>query len=163
MKTATRWILGTTGLAGAAALVAGAALSVYALRTLPPLSGTMALTGLSAPVQVHRDGADVTHILAQTPLDAFRTLGAVHAQERGWQLEFNRRVIQGTLSEVLGPATLETDKLLRTLGIARAAQAQWQGLPDHAQAALQAYADGVIAALASGTLAPNPELVLLGI
>lgn len=163
MKTATRWILGTTGLAGAAALVAGAALSVYALRTLPPLSGTMALTGLSAPVQVHRDGADVTHILAQTPLDAFRTLGAVHAQERGWQLEFNRRVIQGTLSEVLGPATLETDKLLRTLGIARAAQAQWQGLPDHAQAALHAYADGVNAAMASGTLAPTPEFVLLGI
>ena len=44
-------------------------------------------------------------------------------------MEFNRRVIHGELSEVFGPATLDTDKLLRTLGIAQAAKWQWQGLP----------------------------------
>jgi penicillin amidase len=163
MHKATRFALSALAVATAATLVAGAGLSVYAMRSLPPLAGSLSLPGLSAPAQVRRDASDVTHIFAQTPLDAFRTLGMVHAQERAWQLEFNRRVIHGTLSEVLGPATLQTDKLLRTLGIARAAQAQWEGLPDHAKAALQAYADGVNAAMASGTQARTPEFVVLGI
>ena len=44
-------------------------------------------------------------IQAQSARDAWFSLGYVHAQERGWQLEFNRRVMHGELSEVLGPAT----------------------------------------------------------
>ena len=163
MRTPTQIALAVLALTGAAALTAGAGLSVYALRSLPPMNGQLTLTGLSAPAVVRRDAADVTHIQAQTPLDALRALGMVHAQERAWQMEFNRRVIQGRLSEVLGPATLETDKLLRTLGIAQAAQAQWEGLPADAKAALQAYAEGVNAAVASGHQTRTPEFVLLGI
>ena len=93
----------------------------------------MRAPGLAAPVQLRRDASDVTHIEAQSRPDAYFALGWVHAQERGWQLEFNRRVMHGELSEVLGAATLETDKLMRTLGIMRAAQAQWERLPADAQ------------------------------
>ncbi|MDO8374386.1 MAG: penicillin acylase family protein, partial [Polaromonas sp.] len=92
-----------------------AALAVYAARAFPALDGELKLPALAAPVSVARDGADVTHIKAQSPRDAWMALGYVHAQERGWQLEFNRRVMHGELSEVLGEATLDTDKLMRTL------------------------------------------------
>ncbi|HXE46995.1 MAG TPA: penicillin acylase family protein, partial [Ramlibacter sp.] len=89
-------------------------------------------------------------------------LGWVHAQERGWQLEFNRRVMHGELSEVLGPATLETDKLLRTLGIMQSAQAQWQRLPDDAKAVIQAYANGINSFHADAGQALPPEFHILG-
>src|SRR4051794_32761037 len=108
-------------------LVLGAALYVW--RSFPALDGEIRAPGLTASVQVRRDSADVTHIEAQSQADAFFAIGYVHAQERGWQLEFNRRVMHGQLSEVFGPKTLETDKLMRRLGIMQAAQAQWDRVP----------------------------------
>ncbi len=76
-----------------------------------------------------------------------------------WRLQ--RRIGAGRLSEVLGEATLETDQFLRTLGVYRAAQASWSSLTPEAQAALQAYADGVNAYLAENHPLP-PEFVILG-
>src|SRR5512133_4396116 len=100
------------------------AAGVYAWRSFPQLDGEIHAAGLGAPVQVRRDTSDVTHIEAQGLADAYFALGWVHAQERSWQLEFNRRVMHGELSEILGAGTLQTDKLLRTLGIVQAAQGQ---------------------------------------
>ena len=148
---------------GGGVLVGGAVVSVYAMHSLPKLSGQTTLAGLSAGVSVRRDQADVTHILATQPLDAYRALGMVHAQERPWQLALNRRVMHGTLSEVFGPVSLPVDKLMRTLGIAQAAQAQWAGLPPDAKEVLQAYADGINAHMASGAQADSPEFKLLGL
>ena len=144
-------------------LAAGGVVSVGAVRSLPQLDGQLKLKPLSGPVQVRRDLADVTHIEAGTALDAWRALGFVHAQERGWQLEFNRRLMRGELSEILGPATLETDKLLRTLGIARVAERQLARLPEATRAALQAYADGIAQAQATGAAGHSPEFRLLGV
>jgi penicillin amidase len=147
----------------AAALAGGGALSVYALRSLPQLDGQWVLPGLQGKVTVQRDTADVTHIRAQTRLDAFRALGMVHAQERAWQLELNRRVMHGRLSEVFGPAALATDQLLLTLGIRRAAKAQFDALPADAKQALQTYAEGINAFLANTAQPAGPEFKLLGI
>ena len=138
-----RWIRRLFTVLGLLLVTAIATLAWYVQQTLPRTDGTLPLAGLSAPVQVKRDASDVTHILASRPTDAWKALGYVHAQERGWQLEFNRRVMRGALSEVLGPATLETDKLMRTLGIRTAAQRQHAALPADAKAALRAYSDGV--------------------
>jgi penicillin G amidase len=49
--------------------------------------------------------------------------GFLHAQERLWQMELNRRVARGTLAAVLGEAALPTDRLTRTLGFWPLAQA----------------------------------------
>jgi len=144
-------------------LIAGGVVSVGAVRSLPTLDGQLQLKGLSAAVQVRRDGADVTHIEAQSALDAWRALGFAHAQERGWQLEFNRRLMRGELSEILGPATLDTDKLMRTLGIARVAERQLARLPESTRVALQAYADGIAQARAVGQAGQSPEFRLLGV
>ena len=145
------------------ALVAGGVLMVQMQRSLPKLDGSLSLPGLKAPVEVSRDAADVTHIQAASAQDAWRALGFVHAQERGWQLEFNRRLMRGELSEILGPATLGTDKLMRTLGIMQAAKAQLQGLSSTTRLALQAYSEGIAAAHASGAAGGSPEFRLLGV
>lgn len=144
-------------------LLLAAAIGIYVCRSFPALDGELKLSGLTAAVSVARDGADVTHIKAQSPRDAWMALGYVHAQERGWQLEFNRRVMHGELSELLGEATLDTDKLMRTLGIMEAAQRQWQGLPAEAKQALQAYSDGINAFYAGSAQALSPEFHILGV
>jgi len=139
------------------------AFGIYVWRTFPSLDGELKAAGLAAPVQVRRDASDVTHIEAQSVQDAYYALGWVHAQERSWQLEFNRRVMHGELSEVFGPAALETDKLIRTLGIVQAAQAQWQKASPEGKALLEAYARGINAFHASSSQALPPEFHILGI
>lgn len=158
-----RWIKRLFGLLSLLVVLAAALAAFYAWRTLPKTEGSLNLAGLSAPVKVHRDASDVTHILAGTPRDAWMAMGYVHAQERGWQLEFNRRIMRGTLSEVLGPTTLETDRLMRTLGLRNAAIRQLEGLPAEARESLQAYSDGVNAFFAHTEQLPTPEFLLLGI
>ncbi len=145
------------------ALLASAAAGIYIYRTFPAMNGKLRATGLQAPVAVSRDAADVTHIKAQAPRDAWFAIGYVHAQERGWQLEFNRRVMHGELSEAFGPATLETDKLLRALGIVQAAERQWQGLPAEGKDAIQAYSDGINSFYATSSQALSPEFHVLGV
>ena len=158
-----RWIKGFFKLLVVLLVAAAVVAAYYAQSSLPKMNGTLQLNGLSAPVKVHRDASDVTHILASRPTDAWKAMGYVHAQERGWQLEFNRRVMRGALSEVLGPATLETDKLMRTLGIREAAKRQWDGLPSDARLALEAYSEGVNAFFANSSQARSPEFLLLGV
>jgi penicillin amidase len=143
-----------------AALLLTAALYVW--RSLPKLDGEMRVPGLEQNVTLRRDGADVTHIQAATPQDAWFALGYVHAQERAWQLAFNRRVMHGTLSEVLGPATLETDRLLRTLDIMGVAEAQYRNLPESAREPLQRYSDGINAFFKHSPQALPPEFWLVG-
>jgi penicillin amidase len=158
-----RWIRRLAALLGFVLVLLVALAAFYVQRSLPQMSGSLALPGLSAPVKVQRDASDVTHILASRPTDAWMAMGYVHAQERGWQLEFNRRVMRGQLSEVLGPATLETDRLMRTLGIREAARAQFDGLPPEAKEAVKAYSAGINAFFAQGGQALSPEFLLLGI
>ena len=139
------------------------ATGIYVNRTFAVLDGEVKVAGLKAPVSVTRDAADVTHIKAQSPADAWFSIGYVHAQERGWQLEFNRRVMHGELSEAFGAATLETDKLLRTLGIMQAAERQWQALPVEGRDAMQAYSNGINAFYAQSSQALSPEFHILGV
>ncbi|TYK73682.1 penicillin acylase family protein [Comamonas sp. Z3] len=159
------WLRRTWHLAAAACglvLLAGAALAVYGVRAQPHLDGKLVLDGLERSVWVRRDDSDVTHISADSPQDAWRALGFVHAQERGWQLEFNRRLMQGRLSETLGPATLEMDKLMRALDIHGAGRRQYAALPPAVQEALQAYSQGIAAFHARPAQAAAPEFLLLG-
>ncbi len=133
------------------------------LRTsLPKTSGTVQLAGLERPVEIVRDEYGVPHIFAETDNDAFFALGYVHAQDRMWQMEFQRRVGAGRLSEILGEATLTTDKFLRTLGPYRAAETAWPALSDSTQAMFISYAAGVNAWLDEGYTLP-PEFLILGV
>jgi len=147
----------------AGALLAGAGVALYAQRAFPAVDGQMRVSGLREAVRVQRDAADVTHIRAQSAQDAWFAMGYVHAQERTWQLEFNRRVMHGQLSEIFGDATLETDKLMRALDIMGHARRQYAGLPAQAREALQAYSQGIRAFHKDLPQALPPEFHVLGV
>ena len=114
---------------------------------LPQAGGTIRVAGPSAAIEVIRDGWGIPHVRASSEHDAAFGLGYVHAQDRLWQMEFQRRLAAGRLSEILGPAALETDRLFRTLGVRRAAVAATGLLPPEARAYLDAYVRGVNAFL----------------
>jgi len=158
-----RWVIRLLAVLLGLLLLLIVGVAVYGWRSLPQQDGRLALHGLRHEVQVNRDASDVTHILAQDPRDAWMALGYVHAQERAWQLEFNRRLMRGELSAAFGASTLETDKLMRTLGIHQVAQRQLQALSEDARIALRAYSDGVNAFFAEGRQALPPEFHVLGI
>ena len=146
-------------------VVAFAAAAGYAWlrQSLPQFDGTVALTGLKAPVEIVRDRYGVPHIHASSVEDAQFGLGFAHAQDRLWQMEMNRRIGSGRLSEALGAATLDADKFLRTLGVRRAAEATLKSLSPEARAQLDAYAAGVNAFLAQRSGPLPPEFLLTGI
>ncbi len=89
----------------------------FAARSLPDYDDTVEVAGVSAPVEIVRDNANVPHIFGQSDEDVFFGLGFAHAQDRLWQLITLRRTAQGRLSEVFGTATITTDKLMRSYDI----------------------------------------------
>ena len=135
---------------------------VYLRRSLPTTSGTVILSGLDGEVEIVRDADGVPHIFATTDHDAFFAQGYVHAQDRMWQMDFQRRVGAGRLSEVLGESTIKSDQFLRTLGTYRAAKRDWDALNERTQQTLEAYADGVNAWINEKHPLP-PEYLILGV
>src|SRR6476660_8911292 len=115
------------------AIVAAGAGYLYLRQSLPQMSGEIAVAGVSGPVDIVRDADAIPHIFASTKADALFGLGYVHAQDRLWQMEFQRRIGHGRLCEIFGPATIPQDRFLRTVGFARAAQAAWLALPERAR------------------------------
>ena len=68
----------------------------FVQRTLPQTSGTLQVNGLHGTVSVLRDTYGVPHITGNDLHDVIFAQGYVTAQDRLFQLEFNRRVAQGT-------------------------------------------------------------------
>src|SRR5687768_4891320 len=158
MKSLTRLV----GILLAILVVAATGGFLYLRQSLPAWQGEVEVPGLSASVEILRDRFGVPHIFAQSERDAHFALGFVHAQDRLWQMEMNRRIGAGRLAEALGPAGLETDRFLRTLGVRRAAQANLERLDAETRAALDAYAAGLNAFLGTDPVLP-PEFLLLGV
>lgn len=105
--------------------------------------GTFTVEGLGETVEVLRDRYGIPHIRSQNEADLWRAQGFVHAQDRLWQMEQNRRIGYGTLAEVFGETAIEADRFSRIIGFARAAAAEAAQLDEETRAALQAYVDGV--------------------
>jgi len=133
----------------------------YRQASQPDTAGTLKLPGLRDKVLIVRDGNAVPHIRAADKLDAFYALGFVHAQDRLWQMQMNKRVVAGRLAEILGPGALDTDKFLRTLGIRRNAEAIYARAPAETRAALEAYAAGVNAYIDTRKSPLPPEFLIL--
>ncbi|CAN1518019.1 COG2366 Protein related to penicillin acylase [Burkholderiaceae bacterium] len=157
----TRWLKRIAKFLLLALLALGAGFGVWVFHTLPMVDGALKVAGLSQRVQINRDTDDVVHIQAQSSRDAAFALGFAHAQDRSWQLEFNRRLMHGELSEILGEVTLPTDKLIRTLGLMQAAQRQYDNLPAEVREQLQAYSDGINSFHANRPQGLPPEFALL--
>lgn len=104
------------------------------------------LKGLHDSVQIIVDSRGVPHIYAKNDRDLFYAIGFMHAKDRLWQMDIQRRMAEGRLSEVLGKGALKMDIYMRTIGLARAAKVTADLIrskyPYYADL-YQAYADGV--------------------
>ncbi|MEO0409553.1 MAG: penicillin acylase family protein, partial [Cyanobacteria bacterium P01_A01_bin.135] len=96
---------------------------------------------------VERDSAGVVHIRAENNADLFTALGFVHASDRLWQMDFQRRLVAGNLAEVAGPAALEQDIFQRTLGLQRAAALAYRNLDLETRQVVDDYTAGINAFL----------------
>ncbi|MEZ5291231.1 MAG: penicillin acylase family protein [Vicinamibacterales bacterium] len=144
-----RAVLWLTGLAIAAAITATVGARVLLGRSLPVVDGEVTVPGLSAPVTVARDDLGIPTITAASRVDLARAIGFVHAQDRFFQMDLQRRQPAGELAALVGPAALASDRAQRRhrfRDVARRALAQ--SAPAY-RAELEAYADGVNAGLAA--------------
>ncbi|MCC7129309.1 MAG: penicillin acylase family protein [Anaerolineae bacterium] len=110
---------------------------------LPKVDGELKISGLEGPVEILRDRWGVPHIYANNLSDLLFAQGFVHAQERFWQMEFQRRLIAGRLSEILGAVTLPLDRWMRTLTLQRVADFEVSLLNEQTKGYLLNYANGV--------------------
>ena len=69
----------------------------YRSASQPQIDGKLQLTGVAAPIDIVRDAEGIPHIYAKSADDAYFALGFVHAQDRLWQLELNRRIPAGRI------------------------------------------------------------------
>lgn len=141
----------------ALALVAAAIvliLVILVVSTFPKESGRVRVAGLSAPVTIETDARGVPTIRASSASDALFGLGYVHARDRLWQIEYQRRIGAGRLAEILGPRLVETDRFLRTIGFRRAAISAWENLSAETRASVEAYVRGLNAYLESSFARP---------
>ncbi len=97
-------------------------------RAMPAYSGAAALPGLTAETRVWRDAYGVPHIFARSLDDAARALGYVHASERLYQMEIQRRVGQGRIAEIAGPDLVGVDRFIRTLDFYPLAESSFAAL-----------------------------------
>ncbi len=127
-------------------------------RSLTPTSGVVRLPGLRARVEIYRDARGVPHIEAADEASLVTAQGFCHAQDRLWQLDFNRRVLGGRLAEIFGDEPVQwrettvhfkdftiakLDAFMRTVGLHHTAAAGVALLPAEARALLEAYAEGI--------------------
>jgi penicillin amidase len=114
------------------------------------------LAGLQDAARVTIDNEGISHVRAHNDHDLYFMQGWVHAGDRLFQMDYNRRLASGTLAELLGTAALPTDVQLRTLGLRRSAERSYAAASPFYRAALEAYAQGVNARLAKLTALTLP-------
>ena len=112
-------------------------------RPFPVTEGEIEVPGLQGKVEVIRGDQGIPQIYADSADDLFRAQGFVHAQDRFFEMDVRRHVTSGRLSEMVGESGLETDRVIRTLGWRRVAEAELPTLKPETRRYLQAYADGV--------------------
>jgi penicillin G amidase len=131
------------------ALVVGSGFAVVAVRkSFPQTTGTIDVPGLSADVTVVRDSHGVPQLYADTSEDLFFAQGFVQAQDRFYEMDVRRHITSGRLSELFGEETLETDKVVRTMGWRRVAEKELDRLSPSTLRYLEAFSAGVNAYIA---------------
>ncbi len=156
-----RWLWRALAVAGLLVVVAAIGGWLWLRQGLPSFDGTRTVAGLHAPVQVMRDAHAIPHIFAATDADAFFTLGYLHAGDRLLQMEMQRRVGAGRVSELIGAGGVRLDRFMRTLGLYRQTAAGYDALPVEVRTVIEAYAAGVNAWLEEGHVLP-PAFAALG-
>jgi penicillin amidase len=137
---------GAKGIGIASALAAATAAGIWwqlFRRPLPRTAGEIEVSGLVGRVEIARDRWGVPAISAQTAADLWFGQGFCHGQDRLWQIEVQRRICSGRVSEIAGRAGLPVDRLMRTLGLRRVALREEAELDAGLRDLLDAYCAGL--------------------
>lgn len=120
--------------------------------------GEITLKGLRRTVEVIFDRYAVPHVRADDEADMFFAQGYLHAQERLWQMELNRRFLSGRMAELFGDFALpwrelsspfrghktsDLDFFIRLLGIRQSAIESLSRLTEEDSRRLHAYSEGI--------------------
>ena len=111
-------------------------------RRVPHPAGTRR-SALRSPVTIERDDWGIPHIYADTDDDLFFGFGYAMAQDRLFQMDYLRRKGLGRLAEIVGERGLESDTVMRTVGINRIAAAELERLPEETLRLMEAFSGGV--------------------
>lgn len=125
----------------------------YLQRRLPRTEGEVRAE-VDGPVEIDRDAWGVAHIRANSVADGFFGLGYAMGQDRLWQLDYMRRRASGRLAEILGPNALSEDRLHRTIGLRRSAEAAVAAASDEVTLVLGSLSSGINAAMAAAGRLP---------
>jgi penicillin amidase len=133
-------------------------LRYWARKAEPQRGERLAIPGLKESVEIRWGDFAVPHVFAKNETDLFMAQGYLHAQERLWQMDFNRRFFSGRLGEIFGERAIpwqetsvhfkdkvitDLDYFSRLMGIRRAASASLALLPGDFADRLTAYSEGV--------------------
>ncbi len=122
--------------------------SIALWLTLMPLAAAAEDYG---KVELLRDRWGTPHVFAETDRGAMFALGRAAAEDRGLQMVYTVRIMQGRLAEVIGDVkkvrrnetAVHNDRKMRTFGFYRAAKEAAGYLDAEDLALLEAYSDGV--------------------
>ncbi len=145
----------------AIAVIAGGVYFRSQMRaSLPQVDGTAAIAGLTSNVRVDRDALGVPTITGATREDVARALGFLHAQDRFFQMDLQRRQSAGELSGLVGPRAMDVDEGMRVHRFRDVAHRALALADPSYRGLLDAYAAGVNAGLQSLGAPPFEYLVL---
>ena len=137
-----------------------------ARAALPPVEGELAVTGLSEPVEVLRDGWGIPCLSASSLDDLWFAQGFVQASERLFQIELALRAAGGRLSGWFSDLTIASDRFARTVGFHRIGVREARRWSASSRSMMRRFVDGARAwveampapPLEYGMLAVAPEL-----
>ncbi len=138
-----KWLVGVVGFLAIALIVVFIGFTWFMNKSKPVIEGELAVSVLDQDITVTRDDKGVPHILAETDADLYRAQGYVQAQDRLFQMDLARRQASGRLSEVIGEATLNTDKHFRTFSLRDAAEKSLAAYDEESKQVLEWFAQGV--------------------
>src|SRR4051812_25474867 len=129
---------------------------------VPPVSGTIDVEGLTAPVRIVRDTWGVPHIYASNQDDLFFAQGFVQAEDRLFQIDLWRRAAQGRLSEVLGANFVSRDAMTRRLQYRGDIEEDWASYGPETKAIASSFVRGINAWVDVAREHPPEEFILAG-
>jgi penicillin amidase len=153
-------LIGGAASIGIAASAAAILWHRLARRPLPQVRGTIEVDELHGRVEVRRDRWGVPHIEAENLEDLYFAQGYCHGQDRLFQMDFYRRVVEGRVAEIAGEEGLPVDRLMRTLGFRRIARREEAALDPHLRARLERFCAGVNAAARDARALPFEMQIL---
>ena len=141
----------------AAAYYAGGV--VTGLRSAAMTHGTIAGLRVRNEISIRRDERDVPHVSARSERDAIFAEGFVEGSDSPLPDGPRAPLRVGQLAEVLGAKVLPIDEEQRYAAIGPTADRQWQHLGRYDRSLLEAYSDGVNAAITLQPLPPEFRLL----